>query len=240
MPAIASADENANNGRAEPHRPVDKPEPESEPEMNHPDSARQNIVGTGRQFTARMQPKFTSTRTAASRENGNPVADAAMPRLGTGDCCMADIPTLVTFHSPAFNTSTRRDYFINDCCYGDDLAGALIERLRAHGVQTDAEPGQEDFGWYFGFGAGDAEYQFVVAYRPADENAPAIWIGWLERKAGFIGSLFGARRRGIDPDAARLIHSAISALPQVSNIRWHQKHDFDAGREELARNDPAG
>ncbi len=59
---------------------------------------------------------------------------------------MSEIRTVVTFQSPAFNTSERKDYFINDGCYGDDLARWLIEQLRSRGVQTDAEPGQEDFG----------------------------------------------------------------------------------------------
>jgi hypothetical protein len=64
---------------------------------------------------------------------------------------MAKIRTLVTFESPAFNTTERRDYFINEGCYGDDLARSLIEQFRSRGVQTEAKPGQEDFGWYFGF-----------------------------------------------------------------------------------------
>jgi len=32
------------------------------------------------------------------------------------------------FQSNAFNTSEQRDYFINECCFGDDLARSLIER----------------------------------------------------------------------------------------------------------------
>jgi hypothetical protein len=51
--------------------------------------------------------------------------------------------------------------------------------------------------------------------------------------------MFGARKRGIQPDAVSAIHAAISALPQVSNIRWHRKEDFDAGNEELGQTNPA-
>ena len=148
------------------------------------------------------------------------------------------IRTVVTFENPAFNTTERREYFINDCCYGDDLAHALMEQLQSRGYQTGTEPGQEDFGWYFGFRAGQSDYQFVIGHRPADESGPAVWIGWVERKAGLIGSIFGARNRGIQPAAVNAMHSAISALAQMSNIRWHRKEDFDAGREKLGRAQP--
>ncbi len=147
---------------------------------------------------------------------------------------------MVTFEDPSFNMTERRDHFINDCCYGDDVARALIERLRARGIQTDAEPGQEDFGWYFGFHVGGTDYHFVLGLRPADSGDPAVWIGQLERKVGLVGSLFGARKRGIQPDGATTIHSAISSLPLVRNIRWHRMEDFDALREEFGQSDPVG
>ena len=138
------------------------------------------------------------------------------------------IRTIVTFENPAFNTTERREYFINECCYGEDMAHALMSQLKSLGYQTDTEPGQEDFGWYFGFRAGRTDYQFVIGHRPGDECGPAVWIGQVERKAGLIASIFGARNRGIQPAAVSAVHSAISSLAQVSNIRWHQKEDFDA------------
>ena len=144
----------------------------------------------------------------------------------------------MTFEDPMFNASEPKDYFINDCCYGDDVARALMEQLRSHGIQTDTDPGQEDFGWYFGFRAGGIDHQFIIGHRPADGTSPAVWIGGLERKAGLLGTMFGARDRGIKPDAASIIHLAISSLPEVSNIHWHRKKDFDAGVEQLGKSDP--
>lgn len=151
---------------------------------------------------------------------------------------MAEIRTLVTFESPAFNSTERRDYFINDCCYGDDVARVLMEHLRARGISTDAEPGQEDFGWCFGYRVGDTDYQFVVANRPTESSDRVVWIGWLERKAGLVASLLGFRNRGIQRDGVTTIHTAISSLPQVGKIRWHRKDDFDALKEELGQGDP--
>src|SRR6266699_3216208 len=42
----------------------------------------------------------------------------------------------VIFQSTAFNTSEPKDYFINDCCYGDDFARWIMEQLRARGIHT--------------------------------------------------------------------------------------------------------
>ena len=106
-------------------------------------------------------------------------------------------------------------------------------------MQTDAEPGQEDFGWYFGFRVGDTDYHFVLGYRPAGGGGDrAVWICWLERKAGLHGSMFGARKRGIQPDGTRAIHSVLSSSPQISSIRWHHQQDFDAGKEDNGQAEP--
>ena len=151
---------------------------------------------------------------------------------------MSEIRTVGTFQTPAFNMTERRDYFINDGCYGDDVSRWLIEQFRFRGIQVDAEPGQEDFGWYFGFYVGDTDYQFVMSHRPAGGSEPGVWIGWLERKAGLIGSMLGARRRGLKSDGVNTLQSVLSTLPEVSDIRWHRRQDFDAGKEDLGHAQP--
>jgi hypothetical protein len=40
------------------------------------------------------------------------------------------------FSTDRFNLSQPRPYFINDCCYGDDAARWLSERLRARGCNV--------------------------------------------------------------------------------------------------------
>ena len=114
---------------------------------------------------------------------------------------MPHMRTVVTFRSTAFNTSESRPYFVNDGCFGDDLARWLITELQSHGVATDSEPDQEDFGWYFGFRPGGTEHQFIIGYRPGSGEESGTWIGWVERRAGLVGSLLGARRRGIRSDS---------------------------------------
>ena len=59
--------------------------------------------------------------------------------------------TVAVFESRAFNHTEPKEYFINPCCFGDDLARWLMEELAQQGIGVDDEPGQEDFGWYFEF-----------------------------------------------------------------------------------------
>jgi hypothetical protein len=130
----------------------------------------------------------------------------------------------VTFESAVFNTTVPRKYFLNPCCYGDDLARYLIERLRERGVRT-AEPGQEDFGWYFSFTAGENDYDFIIGYRPADGDQTGKWIGTIERRSGLLTSILGARNREIENEAVQLIDSALLSEP-IANVQWFSDEDY--------------
>jgi hypothetical protein len=50
----------------------------------------------------------------------------------------AKIRTVVTFESSLFNTSDPKDYFINPCCFGDDVAVWLAQQLRAKGYEKES------------------------------------------------------------------------------------------------------
>ena len=49
----------------------------------------------------------------------------------------SEIKTAVTFESTTFNMSEPKEYFINPCCFGDDVATWLIGELRKQGLTTD-------------------------------------------------------------------------------------------------------
>jgi hypothetical protein len=146
--------------------------------------------------------------------------------------------TIATFRSSAFNVSEPKPYFINPGCFGDDLAQWLIQRLRAAGVTTDDRPGQEDFGWYFNFVVPEGPHTCVIGLRPGDDENESEWVLWTERRRGLLGSLVGGRRRGISSAAVRILHTALSAAPEVTGLRWHEARDFDAGREGSAAPEP--
>ena len=144
----------------------------------------------------------------------------------------------MAFESVAFNTSLPAAYFINPCCFGDDLAIWLIDELHRMQYETGSKPGQEDFGWYLNFQVSGIEHCLVIGYRPGDNAENGVWVGMLERNRGFIGSILGGRKREIYPEAAQIIHEILSKAPQISNVRWHFKEDLDSLREDLGTPSP--
>lgn len=135
--------------------------------------------------------------------------------------------TEIHFRSEAFNNSEPKDYFINECCFGDDVCRWLILRLRSRGFSTADEPGQEDFGWYFTFHAGEADHSFVIGLSHGDTPGDTFWRGWLERDHGFFGSLFGGREKGILQVACDAIHHALAGSEQIHSISWHIPDDLN-------------
>jgi hypothetical protein len=142
----------------------------------------------------------------------------------------------VHFRSTAFNCTEPKDYFINQCCFGDDVARWLIQQLRATGIQTADEPGQEDFGWYLTFHAGGTEHCLSIGFQPNDEANGDQWLGWLERQTGFFGSLFGGRKRGILPEAIQAIDTALKSSPDIQRVSWHEPGTDDEPANEQSRN----
>jgi hypothetical protein len=149
-----------------------------------------------------------------------------------------EIRTVVTFESTAFNMAEPKDYFINPCCFGDDVAEWLIGKLREQGLKTDEKPDQEDFGWYLDFEVTGIGHTFVIGHRPTGETEAGTWIGWLERSRGFIGSILGGRNREIQPLAADVIHKTLSNSPLIRDVRWHFQREFDKGYEERGASSP--
>ena len=146
--------------------------------------------------------------------------------------------TIVTFQSDRFNNTESHEYFMNAHCFGDDVCKWMIEQLEKNGIKCDAEPGQEDFGWYFNFSVDDKKHCFVCSFRWPDDDHHGIWIGWIERSVSLISSLFGGRERGIDPMALRKIHELLARTPGISDVRWHHKSEFDRGNEVAGKSDP--
>ena len=145
------------------------------------------------------------------------------------------VRTLVTFRSDKFNTYDNKPYFINPGCFGDDVARWMIEELNNCGVKADPKPGQEDFGWYLTFWHGLYSYDIVFSHNP-----DGYWMGWIERQRGILGSLMGLRKKGIEGEAATLVHTILLSSSDISDVRWHFEKDFDALRENLGSASPLG
>ena len=134
--------------------------------------------------------------------------------------------SVVTFKSSLFNLTESKPYFINNACFGDDLARWLIGRFRERGVETDQEPGQEDFGWHFGFRLGEESYRAVIG-NVAQER----WFIVVERACGLLAGILGQQHRKIRPESVLLVHETLGNAPaiDISEVQWFDWTDFRKG-----------
>ena len=142
----------------------------------------------------------------------------------------------VIFKSSAFNTSETKEYFINECCFGDDVAKWLIGELRKRGIQAQEEPEQEDFGWYINFPVNEIRHCLLIGYRAGEDGRLGDWMLTLERSCAILGFFFGAAKRGIEPAGLEAIHALLSSSQQISDIRWFTDEDFKS--EQNAKREP--
>ena len=132
--------------------------------------------------------------------------------------------TVATFESAEFNLAEHRDYFINEGCFGDDVARWLIEGLRAEGAIPDAEPGQEDFGWFVNYSLEGKPFCAVIGNVGGE-----FWFVAVERVTGLVGSLLGQRRRQVPAAGVECVHRILSSSATISNLRWHHWEIFRRG-----------
>jgi hypothetical protein len=138
---------------------------------------------------------------------------------------MATIQNCIIFRTKAFNTSIRREYFISASSYGDDAARWLISELTSRGIATDKTPGQENFGWRFGFHAGGANHTAVVGFRPGFYGGDGEWICWIERETGPAGAALG-KLKDIKPAAVKIIQDILVASPTVTVLKFCELKDL--------------
>jgi hypothetical protein len=79
------------------------------------------------------------------------------------------------FHAVGYNAREVRRYFLNPCCFGDDVIEALRERVEAVAPSLAVgEPVQEDYGWGFWVHAGGDPYWTCVSLVDG-EGDPPLW-----------------------------------------------------------------
>ena len=143
--------------------------------------------------------------------------------------------TVATFESQSFNLTEDKEYLKNEGCFGDDLGRWLIERLRATGAEAEAEPGQEDFGWYVNFSVRGQPFCAVIGNVGGE-----FWFVAVERVVGFLNSISGGRNRNVPAEGVQLIHRVLSSASEVRNLQWHEWSRFrKGGADAFAQGTPA-
>lgn len=68
----------------------------------------------------------------------------------------------ILFRTGRFNLTKPKDNFINPCCFGQDLAEWLQQKMIEEGLNV-VRLGQEDWGWYLTLRYGRSSYLLGVA-----------------------------------------------------------------------------
>jgi hypothetical protein len=124
------------------------------------------------------------------------------------------------FSSDRFNVSEPREYFINDCCYGDDVARWLVELLRER-VCTVSEPDQEDWGWCFGAQYQGARYFVGVGGTAVDEvagNNRGEWRLMVEKHRTLRERWTGANQMEEDDPFLGLLKEIVAGEPDIALV----------------------
>ena len=129
--------------------------------------------------------------------------------------------TDILFEANRFNLSEVQPHFINDTCFGEDVAAWLRDKLLALGISATV-PDQEDWGWYIEATYAGAIYFIGVGgnQQPgaSDKNA-GEWRIMIERHRSVWDKLTG--KNTITPNDALLviIRGIIDAEPGFRNVR---------------------
>ena len=132
----------------------------------------------------------------------------------------------ILFETQRFNVSEGHEHFINPCCFGEDSAEWLRQRLSEKGVTASA-PRQEDWGWYL-FVRQNADHYFlgVGGHRregaSSDANA-GEWGIMIEKKRSLWDRLLGVNK----------IRDTEPIFSIVENILREQSDIYNMHRESL-------
>lgn len=145
---------------------------------------------------------------------------------------MNEVRNRVTFVTTLFNATEVRDYFINDCCFGDDCAAWLIDRLKAQcDLQIDAEPIQEDWGWCFGVTVGQRNFLVGVGLYE-DDDVPNRWLVFIDSQLGSVKrKLLGQADQAEHMAVCEAVDRVLKGKSEINDIRWHSNAGFDSGVE---------
>ena len=139
--------------------------------------------------------------------------------------------TFTTFQTTLFNSTEVRNYFINDCCFGDDCAAWLAGELRATGLAGVGDPWQEDWGWQFAVELGDSRILLGVGLIPEDEPE---WLIQIQESRSLLKRWLGQPDREGMRRVVQTVHAVLSHARELRSVRWHQAEEFERGQSEGA------
>jgi hypothetical protein len=126
----------------------------------------------------------------------------------------------VVFRTSRFNLSKVGVHFINPCCFGEDLAAWLWDKLRQKGIDL-REPYQEDWGWGLPVKNGGQSYYLGVggnADGSSDNRDEGEWGVIVEKKRSIGRRLSGQGKITGGDELLLSVKEILMADPSIRDV----------------------
>jgi hypothetical protein len=127
----------------------------------------------------------------------------------------------ILFETARFNLSEVKEHFINDCCFGEDLAAWLRGRLNSNGMRA-LEPYQEDWGWEFSVKDSVGSYYVGVggnAAAGAANKNQGEWRVMISKRRSLWDRLTGKNKLSAGEPIISSIRTVLEAETDFANFR---------------------
>lgn len=124
----------------------------------------------------------------------------------------------ISFTTDLFESKQVQPHFINDRCFGEDLAHWFVEAASG-GAFSFSEPFQEDWGWAVLAQANDEK--FVVGFGIMDESIgddQADWLITIEKPRRWI--FFAPKDSQLRGELCDLVQNVLRDKAHIREIRW--------------------
>ena len=124
------------------------------------------------------------------------------------------------FETNQFNLSEVKHHFINPCCFGEDVASWLRDKLREKGIEV-TEPDQEDWGWYLEATYHGSRYFIGVggnADEVSEDKNQGEWRIMVEKRRSVWHTLMGKHEMTKDDEMMTIIRAILAREPAFKNV----------------------
>jgi hypothetical protein len=124
----------------------------------------------------------------------------------------------ISFTTDLFESKQVQPHFINDRCFGEDLAQWFVEAASG-GAFSFSEPFQEDWGWTV-LAEANGE-KFVVGFGIMDESIgddQADWLITIEKTRRWM--FFGSKDSRLRGELCDLVQNVLRDKAHIREVRW--------------------
>ena len=127
----------------------------------------------------------------------------------------------ILFKTDRFNLSKVGEHFINLCCFGEDLAVWLRQKLTEQGIET-SQPYQEDWGWELPAKSGTDSYYLCMSGNSdelPDRPDEGEWRIIVEKKRTIVQRIKARGKIKVDDEMLLWITETLKGNSGFRDVR---------------------